>query len=291
MLSYPGINPDISVWKGQEITDFQEELLVKVNGRLSEKWFYTHIKASNPSLPRIDVLNMLSKFTGYGNWDDFRFKNADKTGLPAKTGKPNSVFIVIPLLLLVVTVVLFFIYRMIDTQNYRFTFVDADSGDPVLNGNIQVDLFLKGESPMSYTCDKEGSFVMRTDQNKIRMVVRSPYYLTDTVERILKKLNRTEQIRLQVDPYALMIHYFSQTDIKAWQKRRGLLDKMFSENAMICQVPDPKGGTGMELYNKKEFIDKLTMPVSSLRQIEVLDTRYDSGQIVILRFKVNTSKK
>jgi hypothetical protein len=37
--SYPGMNPEISEWKGQEITDFQEDLLVKVNGRLSEKWF------------------------------------------------------------------------------------------------------------------------------------------------------------------------------------------------------------------------------------------------------------
>jgi len=27
LQSYPGINPSISEWKGQEIVDFQEELL------------------------------------------------------------------------------------------------------------------------------------------------------------------------------------------------------------------------------------------------------------------------
>ena len=43
--SFPGINPSISEWKGQEIVDFQEELLHKVNAHISEKWFYTHIKA------------------------------------------------------------------------------------------------------------------------------------------------------------------------------------------------------------------------------------------------------
>lgn len=289
--SYPGINPDIAAWKGQEITDFQEELLIKVNGRLSEKWFYSHIKSSSQSLPRIDVLNMLSKFAGYSNWDDFKYKNSENSVLPTKSAKPDKVFILIPLILLVVTVVLFLIYRMIDTQNYRFTFVDADTGDPILNGNIHVDLFLKDESPMSYSCDKDGSFAIRTDQSKIRMVVKSPYYLADTVERVVKKFNRNEQIGLRMDSYAMMIRYFSQTDLKAWQKRREQLNRMFGENAMIYQLPDTKEGNGMEIYNKKEFIDKLTMPATSLRQIEILETRYDSGQIVLLRFKVNMKKK
>ena len=35
--SYPGINPSISEWKGQDITDFQEELLRSVNAPISEK--------------------------------------------------------------------------------------------------------------------------------------------------------------------------------------------------------------------------------------------------------------
>ena len=75
--SYPGINPDISEWKGQEITDFQEELLKSVNAHISEKWFYTHMKSVSKSMPRIDVLNLLSKYAGYANWDDFVFKNQD----------------------------------------------------------------------------------------------------------------------------------------------------------------------------------------------------------------------
>ena len=62
--SYPGINSAISEWKGQDITDFQEELLSKVNAHISEKWFYTHMKSTNKTLPRIDVLNLLSKYAG-----------------------------------------------------------------------------------------------------------------------------------------------------------------------------------------------------------------------------------
>lgn len=290
-LSYPGVNPEISEWKGQEITNFQEDLLIKVNGRLSEKWFYTHMKATNQSLPRIDVLNMLSQYAGYLNWDDFRFKNSVQIPLAEKLKKTNSIFIKIPVLVLTTMILLFILYKIINTQNYRFTFIDADTGEPILNSNIQADLMLKDESPVNYKSDKDGSFVLRTDQSKIKMVVRAPYYLTDTVVRILKKFNRAEQIRLNVDSYALMIHYFSQTNVKAWQKRREQLDMMINDGAMIYQVTDQKEGTGMELYNKWEFIDKLTMPASSLRQIEILDSRYKSGQIVILRFKVKMIKK
>ncbi len=290
--SYPGMNPVISDWKGQEITDFQEELLMKVNGRLSEKWFYTHIKTSASSLPRIDVLNMLCKYAGYSNWDDFRFKNSAPAALSEKLRKTNSIFIWVPLLVLTAMFLLFIMYsKMVNTQNYRFTFIDAETGDTIKNTKIQVDLLLKDESPVSYTSDKDGHFGLRTNQSKIRMLIQSPYYQTDTVDRILKKFNRDEQIRLHADAYALMIHYFSKTDNKSWQKRRDQLDKMFSDEAIIYQVPDQKEGTGMELYNKWEFIDKITMPVSSLRKIEILDSRYKKGQIVILRFKVNAIVK
>ena len=42
--AYPYCNKPINEWKGQEITNFQEELQQKVSDSISEKWFYTHIK-------------------------------------------------------------------------------------------------------------------------------------------------------------------------------------------------------------------------------------------------------
>ncbi len=80
--SYPGINPVISEWKGQEIVDFQEELLQKVNARISEKWFYSHMKSEKSILPRIDILNLLSSYVGYANWNEFRFKM--QIGIPGQ---------------------------------------------------------------------------------------------------------------------------------------------------------------------------------------------------------------
>jgi hypothetical protein len=289
--SFPGINPDVSEWKGQEITDFQEDLLIKVSGRISEKWFYTHMKSSNESLPRIDVLNMLSQYSGYKNWDDFRYKNSESIQFSETIKKTNKIFIIIPLIIFGVMILLFALYKIINTQNYLFTFIDADTGDVILNSKIQADLILKDETPVTYISDSSGNIILRTDQSKIKLVVSAPCYLNDTIIRIIKKFNRHEQVKLRSDPYSLMIKYFSQTDVKAWETRREQLDKMISENAMICQLPDQKYGSGMELYNKWEFIDKLTMPASSLRSIEIVNSRYENNQIVILRFKKNISQK
>ena len=289
--SFPGIDPDVSEWKGQEITDFQEDLLIKVSGRISEKWFYTHMKSSNESLPRIDVLNMLSQYSGYKNWDDFRYRNSERIQLSETIKKTNRIFLIIPLIIFGLMILLFALYKIINTQNYLFTFIDTDTGEVILNSKIQADLILKDETPVTYISDSTGNIIIRTDQSKIKLAVNAPCYFNDTIIRIIKKFNRHEQVRLKSDPYSLMIQYFSQTNVKAWEKRREQLDKMISENAMICRLTDPKSGPGMELYNKWEFIDKLTMPASSLRHIVIVNSRYEKNQIVILRFKNNMTQK
>ena len=62
---------NISNWKGQEITIFQEDLFNKTKSTVSEKWFYTYFKSDFKKLPRIDMLNLLSQYCGYKNWAHF----------------------------------------------------------------------------------------------------------------------------------------------------------------------------------------------------------------------------
>jgi hypothetical protein len=288
--TYPGINPSIAQWRGQEITDFQEELLAKVNAHISEKWFYTHMKADGSSLPRIDVLNLLSKYAGYANWDEFRFRNQGKTGktLPPKQG--NRYFVWVPLITLVVVLALYAMFRLTSTREYRFCFYDADTREPVSAGRVEVSLLIPGESPAGYLSSPDGCLSLKTGQSDIRMVVRNPYYKTDTVTRTLRRFNPDETIFLHANDYALMLHYFSRMSVKDWEKRRSQLDLMFDEGALIMQVHGGLRGQGMELYNKREFIDKLTVPSATLRQIEVLDTKYRGGKIILLRFRVNEMK-
>ena len=49
----------LSDWTGKTIADFQEDLQERVNGRISERWFYDHLKSDQEDrMPRVDILNL-----------------------------------------------------------------------------------------------------------------------------------------------------------------------------------------------------------------------------------------
>lgn len=284
--SYPGIKDDISEWKGQEIADFQEELHIRTKGHLSEKWFYSHIKNGNLHLPRIDVLNLLSRFAGYSNWDDFRFRNSTSLPPPVRYKKANRLFFFVPLASLLILLVLLGVYRIFNYREYSFCFIDADSREPITGMKLEVTLLNDHEYPASYLCDSTGCFTMRTDQNMIKMVVNSPYYLTDTIERVLKKFDLKARVELHANNYALMIRYFSGNHVDEWNRRKEQLDKIIADDALIYSEVWSGRSKGLELLSKQEFIDKLTMPSESLSQLEIMNTKLRDGKIIMLYFKV-----
>lgn len=282
--SYPGIPDSISNWKGQNIVNFQEDLRFKQKELISEKWFYTHMKSNNSKLPRIDILNFLSKYVGYQNWDEFKLKNGDANN-KISPDKSNRVFYLIPILTVIVLTFFYLIFNSMYTQEYTFCFYDSDTKNPVENSVIEISVLSDNDSPVNYLCNKEGDFTIKTNERIIRFVVEAPYYHVDTIVRTLNKFNRTENIRLKIDDYAVMIHYFSNSNVKDWIKRRENLEGMFSDSVKIFQVLE--GTIGMEIYNKWEFINKLTLPTNSLRDIEIIDTKYEGEKISRLRFKQN----
>lgn len=293
--SYPGINPSISEWKGQEITDFQEELRIKVNAHLSEKWFYTHMKSGRNSVPRIDMLNLLSRYAGYANWDDFVFENNDIKINPPLTGtspkSANRFFILVPLLTVVIVLIFYGLFRLFNTREYHFTFYDADTREPITNSTIEVTVLQEGESNVKSLVSSDEGFQLKTDRSLIKMVIEAPYYHSDTITRMVRKLDREEMVMLHADDYALMIHYYSTMKVDDWQKRRVRLEEMIDDAAMICQVVNDRDATGMALYNKSEFIDKMTMPAGSLKNIEILSSQMRENKIMVLRFRINEKKR
>ena len=96
---------------------------------------------------------------------------------------------------------------------------------------------------------------------------------------------------LEPDDYALMIQYFSMMKVDDWEKRRSKLNEMIDDGAMICQVLNDKDASGVALYNKQEFINKLTIPSGSLKNINVLKTQFKDGKIMVLRFRIKTEKR
>jgi hypothetical protein len=181
--------------------------------------------------------------------------------------------------------VFYLAFSVMYTQDYTFCFYDSDTKKPIQNQIIEISVLSDNESPVNYLCENTGCFSIKTNERILRFVVETPYYHTDTVLRTLNKFNRTENIKLRLDDYAVMIQYFSTSNVKDWLKRREDLSEMISDSAKIFQVLNKT--IGMEMYNKWEFINKLTLPTTGLRNIEIIDSKYEDGKITHLRFTQN----
>lgn len=281
--SHPGVNDAIEDWKGNDIVLFQDDLELKVKSKISEKWFYTHLKADNDKLPRIDMLDLLCKYAGYSGWGDFVERNRIQLPKSSNGKKRSRTLLWIFVLLFAVVSGFSITYKILVPTTYNFCFIDADLKKPIEHSSIQIILLYPGESPVYTKADSTGCFLLKTNRPQVSMVVKSPYYKSDTITRILNKKMTREDVQLYTNDYALVIHYFSTSNITDWKKRRKQLDNMISDNAQIYQVFE-HGRTGMEIYNKQEFINKLTMPVSSLKNIEIIETIYTGQKISMLRF-------
>ncbi len=281
--SNAGISRNMEDWKGKDIFEFQEDLQRKVNEYFSEKWFYNHFKTNHEKLPRIDLLNILSRYAGYIDWSEFKHKNRDKIILITEHQGSNRIFYLLTAMALIVFILAWTIIKTGSVATYRFCFIDRDSKEPIRNTRIEVAVLSDKESPVQLVCDASGCFTYKTGEQKIRFLVNAPYYFPDTITRILNKTRRNEEIQLRINDYALMIFYFSQSKVDDWKKRREQLDRIITDSAYICQVY-PVDMMGMELYNKSEFIDLLTTPASGLKNIEIIDILHKDDKITAIRF-------
>lgn len=278
-----GISSRIEDWKGQDIIEFQDDLRQKVNAYFSEKWFYNHFKSPNVNLPRIDSLNILCRYVGYIDWSEFKHKNSDKLVVVIEPKGSNRIFYLLPVMAIIAFVLILAVIKIGSITTYRFCFVDKDSKEPINNSNLEVTLMLNNESPVRLNCDSGGCFTWRTGQQRIMFAVEAPYYFPDTITRNLSKALKTEEIQLKINDYALMIHYFSNSKVDDWKRRREQLNNIISDSAYICQVIN-KGIMGMELYNKEEFIDMLTIPTSRLKNIRIIEMLYTNEKVTTIRF-------
>ena len=282
---FPGASEQIQDWKGQTIHLFQDDLFEKVNQNISEKWFYNHMKTSTDKLPRIDMLNILSRYCGYVDWQDFIYRHRETSGiaLQGKKANPNKIFIYVSLLTLLTVAIIYIFYSISSTRNYQFCFINADDRSSIRSENIKMELFQQNESPLYYNSDSTGCIEFWTNTIKCQFVITAPYYKRDTITRMLKKYKRHETIPLHVDDYALMLHYYSASDVVNWKKRKRQLNQIFHDNAIIYEVLSA-GNTGIEIYDKKEFIEKLMIPISSNKELDIIDIIYNEGKISKLRF-------
>ncbi len=273
---HPHIDSDISQWKGKEISFFQQDLEERVSGRISEKWFYTHLKSETDKLPRIDILDLLSQYSGFEDWLDFKNRNQIRQSKSHK-----SLWLVIIAIFIITLGLIYLLFSR--SGDYTVTIVDAYTNKPIDPNKITLTQYFNDQSPKVIRINEDGDFVLRPQNSEISISVIAPYYHPDTIYRKVNRFNHAETIRLFPNDYALMLHYFSNTDTEDWTQRRIQLSEIISDNAKIFQL-DKEGQMALEMYSKQSFINKLTIPSTSLRNIEIVDIRFERDKISQLRF-------
>lgn len=286
-ISHPELPESVALWKGPDIVIFQEDLLEKVGGQISEKWFYTHLKKDQGKLPRIDILNLLSEYAGFNSWADFQHQhrkeassNLEEQGLSKK-----KFFLFFGVVLFVLTAGLYFLMPTQKQYAFEFHFYDQTHRNTISSGPISVTVYEEGQSPRELRADSTGIFIYETPQPKIEIEVKAPYYHSKRIIREIKATNEaeTEEIYLKSNDYEMMIHFYATSDLISWKKRRADLSAIIADDAKIYQMYFGEI-IGAQLFNKDEFINIMSTPTPSLKELEILDTEYQEGLITKLKF-------
>lgn len=258
---------------------FQEDLQNKTQATISEKSFYSYFKNTPKKLPRVDVLNILSQYCDYENWNDFKVTYTKPDSTKNTTQKLKWIALAV-----IGIGLLFSLYQFIPSyRTYHFCFIDNDRRQPITQIPIDIIVLNDTQSPFYTKSDSIGCFKWKTKDDFIHFVLQSPYHKTDTIYRIASTTNE-EQIHMQTDDYAMMLHYYANGKIEDWQRRKKELSELIADDAVIFQVLPH--GLGIEIYSKKKFINTLTTPTQSLKNIEIIESRRANEQIVKLKFRV-----
>ena len=199
--AYPGIPESVAEWKGHNIVDFQTELSIKLNETISEKWFYMHMKSKSSKLPRVDILNILSKYAGYLNWDDFKNSNAVDIVIGSQIkDKSNRVFILVPVVVAILALVFYLAVSTVYNRDYTICLYDGETNLPVKNTPVEArviedDIIIESLNSDSTTC-----LSLKTKKKIINLVLLAPGYQNDTIELNLKKYTRLVEGRIWMEP-------------------------------------------------------------------------------------------
>ncbi len=332
---------DISKWKGIDIIYFQEDLRQKAKGNISEKTFYTYFKNnSQEKIPRIDMLNILSVYSGFNSWSDFKKKNpiaatgeettavevsepaieepSEKVSVeqiqnPITENPPVSIdnqafdeinkninfksqeqnflkrylWLGISVFLFAIVLILVF-YDNLFYKKYTYAFIDADRNSSI-KGELDVKIIRENESPILFKVKPNSPFVYETKSKSLKMIISSPFYKAEEITRDLTNAPDTENIELKPNEYAVQLYYYSKS-IKDFKKKTQQLNRLISDNALIYQVVD-SDIYGIETLDKQKYISLVTLPTTSLENLEVIDSQMKNGKIVMIKFKITDDEK
>jgi len=174
------------------------------------------------------------------------------------------------------------------TKTYTFKFTDADRSQPVQN-EVEIKVLKAGESPLTYRVKPNEAFVYPTKDKTLKMVISSVFYRTDTIIRNLENAPETEIIQLKPNEYNMMLYSYSRS--KDFKSRRAQLENLISNDAVIYQVFDNQY-FNVETMSKQRYINFLSLPTTSLENLDVIETKISSnGKIVLIKFRIRNNEK
>lgn len=279
---YPYFQGNWKSFTSQDIQNLIVSVEEKTRQSISEKWIYTHLKAEiNSKLPRKDMLDILSQFSGFSGWDEFVFTNREvavgKKESQSKKGK--KYFTGVGLLAVLIVVIAFLVYpgkkptQKLQLKN-EFTNETIQAKEVkayTIEDNKKVEIPIR---------NSEIEVEVKEDNTKI--VIQSPYYKKQEVK--VNKASEKTEILLQPDDYAMMLKAFMKSDIKDWETRKIQLNKILSDNLEVIVML--KNDLGAEYFNKNEFSEKLVIPTESVKRMQILEIKNDNeGKIEFIRIK------
>lgn len=273
-----GIRKELRDWSLQDIRDFQADLEQRSKSSVSEKWIYTHFKNEHPRVPRIDVLNLLSAWLGYRNWDDFVHQRTEALLAPAVTSprspRVNLKFVIAVLGLVGLVLVGVAWFLVPKEEQHEVYFMDAYTRKVLTSRAIHVQV---NRRPVPFD-----SLLVAQEGDSIE--VDGPYYKPRTAI-IRAKDASPRYLEVFPDDYALMLSFFSRSDASNLDQRRAQLLEVIHPEARIFE--SHPAFDGLELLNREEFIDRLLLPLNSLKNLEVQHIEYRDEQIYRLQFYQN----
>lgn len=187
------------------------------------------------------------------------------------------------------TIVLILVfYDNLFYKKYTYAFTDADRNSSI-KGELDVKIIRENESPILFKVKPNSPFVYETKSKTLKMIISSPFYKAEEITRDLTNAPATENIELKPNEYAVQLYYYSKS-IKDFKKKTNELNRLISDNALIYQVVD-SDIYGIETMDKQKYISLVTLPTTSLENLEVIDSQMKNGKIVMIKFKITDDGK
>lgn len=289
---HPEVDDNMQDWKGDEITLFREDLQEKVQGTISEKWFYTHIKNEQDKLPRVDTLNLFSQYIGLQSWNAFIHQFGEKSSeeeivqqqkelsLRAKKYNRKNTFIFIAVFCVaIIGLMTYFNATTEEEPHYNICFIDKNTHLPVVDSFLEIKVIKGDETPMFYPLK---SSCLSGVGDEVDIIIKGRFYKPLHIKRKISSSTYEESIFLEPDDYAMILHLFANSKVEDWKERRNQLSEMLHDNLKAYEIS--QDGFTIDVLTKDEFINVMTLPTKVLKNVAIVHTEYDGDKMSLIKF-------